>query len=75
MELWKKNDSNNNEALPPPSKTLPSGADLSRRDWVTLNRARSKVARTGDNILRWGKSASATCPLRGRPANHTAPFA
>ena len=42
MEMWKKNDSNNNEALPAPGETL-SPEDLSRRDWVSLNRARSKV--------------------------------
>ena len=37
------------------------------RDWVTLNRARSKVARTGDNLLRWGKALSAACPCGKDP--------
>ncbi|KAI8507143.1 hypothetical protein Bbelb_155820 [Branchiostoma belcheri] len=60
-DLWKRNDPNNNRALPPPSESLPPGADMPRRSWVALNRARAKVARTADNLLRWGKSNSAAC--------------
>ncbi|CAH1266662.1 ARSB [Branchiostoma lanceolatum] len=61
IEMWKRSDPNNNRALPPPSESLPPGADLPRRNWVALNRARAKVARTGDNLLRWGKANSAAC--------------
>ncbi|KAI8493396.1 hypothetical protein Bbelb_287930 [Branchiostoma belcheri] len=61
VELWKESHPSNNRALPPPSETLPPGTDLRRRDWVALNRARAKVARTGDNLARWGKSTSTTC--------------
>lgn len=56
VERLKDNDSNNNKALPPTSETLPPGADLPRREWFMLNRA--KAGRTGDNMLGWGKSAS-----------------
>ncbi|KAI8490923.1 IQ motif-containing GTPase-activating protein 3 [Branchiostoma belcheri] len=61
VELWRESHPSNNRALPPPSETLPPGTDLRRRDWVALNRARAKVARTGDNLARWGKSTSTTC--------------
>ncbi|KAI8482942.1 hypothetical protein Bbelb_393600 [Branchiostoma belcheri] len=61
VELLKESHPSNNRALPLPSETLPPGTDLRRRDWVALNRARAKVARTGDNLARWGKSTSTTC--------------
>ncbi|CAH1242641.1 Hypp6921 [Branchiostoma lanceolatum] len=61
IEMWKRSDPNNNRALPSPSESLPPGADLPRRTWVALKRARAKVARTGDNLLRWGKANSAAC--------------
>ena len=50
-----------NNALPEPNESLPAGIDLPRRDWVTLNRARSKVAKTGDNLVRWGFAENAQC--------------
>ena len=48
-------------ALPEPKEGLPSGTNLPRRDWVALNRARSGVARTGLNLLRWGITATSEC--------------
>ena len=59
---WRELDTSINDALPEISETLPTGTDLARRDWVALNRARAKVCRTGDNMLRWGLRESAQCP-------------
>ncbi|KAI8505395.1 hypothetical protein Bbelb_165840 [Branchiostoma belcheri] len=42
-------------------KTLSDTVIRESQDWVALNRARAKVARTGDNLARWGKSTSTTC--------------
>ena len=53
---------NNNEALPEPKEMLPAGSELPRKEWVTLNRARSKVAKTRDNLLKWGLVQDAACP-------------
>ena len=50
-----------NDAVPEPSESLPLGTDLPRRDWVALNRARSKVAKTKDNLVKWGFTADASC--------------
>ena len=50
-----------NDAVPDPTDSLPPGTHLPRRQWVALNRARSKVAKTGDNMLRWGLAQTSTC--------------
>ena len=42
---------------------IPPGADLPRREWVTLNRLRTRF---GANVFRWGLRPSATC-LCGAP--------
>ena len=63
---WTENYNENNESLPEPNERLPPGTDLPRRDWVALNRARSKVAKTGDNLVRWGLSNDAHC-ICGEP--------
>ena len=46
----------------PPATAVPPGADLPRREWVTLNRLRTGVGRFGANMHRWGLSTSAACP-------------
>ena len=51
-----------NEALPEPKECLPLGWNLPRREWVTLNRARAKVAKTRDNLVKWGFVRNADCP-------------
>ena len=62
LQKWQEKDPPSpNGALPDPSESFPSGSDLPRRDWVTLNRARSKVGKTGDNLLKWGFAADAEC--------------
>lgn len=63
LQMWREVDpQSTNIALPEPSETLPPGTHLSRSEWVTLNRARAKVAKTGDNLLMWGYSTTAECP-------------
>ena len=62
LRRWKDNDVSNNDALPEISVSLPSGKDLPRREWACLNRARAKVAKTADNLMRWGIQPSAECP-------------
>ena len=50
------------EAIQPPTEQLPNGTNLPRKQWVALNRARSKVGRTGNNLLKWGLSPTSECP-------------
>ena len=55
VEKWRESDCHTtNEALPNPSEDLPCGFSLSRKKWVTLNRGRAEVGRTGDNLQKWG---------------------
>ena len=58
-EEWDKSICNN--ALQEPSEELPRGTGLNRKDWVTLNRARTKVGRTGKNLHRWGLKPTSEC--------------
>ena len=62
LARWGDTDVNNNAGLPEISESLPSRTDLPQQEWVTLNRARAKVARTGDNLVRWAIEPSAECP-------------
>ena len=67
IRTWRRHDNDNpNEALPDIRESLPAGTDLARRDWAALNRARAKVGKTGDNLVRWGLRDSADCPC-GEP--------
>ena len=63
LERWQESESElHNEALPNPDETLPQGSNLSRKDWVTLNRARAKVGKTKDNLHKWRFTTSTECP-------------
>ena len=62
LDKWREWDTiSKNEAVQQPSENLPSGADLPRKEWVTLNRARAKVGRTAKNLQRWKISESSEC--------------
>ena len=68
IESWIEWDqSPGNSALQEPSEQLPKGTGLQRKDWVTLNRARSKVGRTGKNLHRWGLKPTSECQC-GHPS-------
>ena len=63
IEQWKNaNQALPNGRIPEPSETLPLGSTLDRKDWVALNRARSGVGRTRDNLVRWGLADDTACP-------------
>ena len=66
LSNWNEWDSHTSDAIQDPTEELPSGTDLPRKEWVTLNRARAKVGRTGRNLHRWGLAASSECPC-GHP--------
>ena len=68
IERWTEWDqSPDNDALPYPTEQLPSGSHLQRKDWVTLNRGRTRVGRTGKNLQRWGLKQTSECPC-GHPS-------
>ena len=71
QQLWNEQHDIVNAALPEPKESLPSGADLPRREWAALNRARSSCAKTADNLVKWGFADSAQC-ICGNP-NQTLP--
>ena len=58
---WTETDQHHSQSIPKPTENLSNGISLSRKNWVAVNRAREKVGRTGDNLLRWGLSESAHC--------------
>ena len=65
---WRESDCNStNEALPDPSEHLPCGASLDRKEWTTLNRARSRVGKTADRLQKWGYVTNADCPCGESP--------
>ena len=68
IESWRQWDqSTHNEALPDPNEELPRGTNLQRKDWVTLNRGRAKVGRTGECMKRWGLKPTSECSC-GNPS-------
>ena len=71
LDKWKEWDNYNSLAIQSQREGLPSGTDLPRKEWVTLNRARSKVGRTRRNLERWGLShqANASVETQTRPWN------
>ena len=62
IEKWKEWDgSTRNGAVQEPSDQLPNGHNLPRKDWAALNRARTRVGRTADNLKRWKISEDNKC--------------
>ena len=62
LSQWKEWDQNTgNFAVQEPTEELAKGTDLPRKEWVTLNRARTKVGRTAKNLQRWNLSVSRDC--------------
>ena len=51
---------------PPPSSSLPPGADLPRKQWVRLNRLRSGTAHVGKTLHCWGMQIQ-KCACVGTP--------
>ncbi|KAK3893287.1 hypothetical protein Pcinc_002843 [Petrolisthes cinctipes] len=67
LQKWRAwNTGTPNDAIQSLCEHLPSGINLSRKDWVTLNRARSKVGKTVNNLLKWGFALTSECPC-GNP--------
>ena len=65
---WREwNAESNNISRPEPNERLPSGTELSRPEWVTINRARAKVGRTQSNLYKWKLAGSAECQC-GHPS-------
>ena len=53
LSQWKEWDQNTGiSAVQEPTEELAKGTDLPRKEWVTLNRARTKVGRTAKNLQR-----------------------
>ena len=46
LSNWNEWDDIPNEAIQCPAEQLPTGTDLQRKDWASLNRARAKVGKT-----------------------------
>ena len=46
-KAWNELEIYPNEAIQPLIEELPTGTDLQRKDWVSLNRARAKVVKDG----------------------------
>ena len=66
INAWKEWDTTSNEAIHPPAENLPTGTDLSRKEWVTLNRARAKVGKTASTLFKWRLQPTSECPC-GHP--------
>ena len=66
IDRWTEWDNHDNNAIQAPREELPSGTDLPRKDWVTLNRARAKVGKTASNLHKWGFASTSECPC-GNP--------
>ncbi|GFR75289.1 ATP-dependent RNA helicase p62-like [Elysia marginata] len=62
LELWNTLDNTRNEAIQPLKEQLPSGRELQRKHWVTVNRARGKVGRTASTLHKWKLRPNSECP-------------
>ena len=61
-EKWSEWDSYDSNAVQSPREELPTGTDLPRKDWVTLNRARAKVGKTASSPHKWNITPTSECP-------------
>lgn len=50
-----------NTAVHGPNEELADGALLQRCKWSAMSRARSRVTRTGDNLIKWGLKTDPRC--------------
>ncbi|GFR73303.1 ATP-dependent RNA helicase p62-like [Elysia marginata] len=62
LELWNTWDNTTNEAIQPPKEQLPSGRELQRKDWVTLNRTRAIVGKIASTLHKWKLRPNSECP-------------
>ena len=60
-KAWNDLETYPNEVIQPPIEELPTGTDLQRKDWVSLNRARAKVGRTASTLHKWKLAPSSEC--------------
>jgi len=72
LKAWNELETYPNEAIQPPIEELPTGTDLQRKDWVSLNRARAKVGRTASTLHKWkvALSSECTCGHPNQTVNH-----
>ena len=61
LDNWCEWDDIPNEAIQPPKESLPKGTDLSRKDWVSLNRARAKIGKTASTLHKWKLKPTSDC--------------
>ena len=63
LKAWNELETYPNEAIQPPIEELPTGTNLQRKDWVSLNRARAKVGRTASTLHKWKLAPSSECTV------------
>ena len=61
MNIWSSARSRLVEFGLSPANKLPPGSDLSRKEWSTLNRLRTGVARFNYCLSKWGLRSSSSC--------------
>ena len=61
LGIWSEWDDSPNEAIQSPAEQLPTGTDLQRKDWVSLNRARAKVGKTASTLYKWKLKPTSEC--------------
>ena len=66
LQAWNEWDDHPNEAIQTPDEQLPTGTDLQRREWVSLNRAGAKVGKTVGTRHKWNLTPTGECPC-GHP--------
>ena len=66
VEIWENWDNTPSEAVQRPREHLPTGTNLPRKHWVSLNRARAKVGKTASTLHKWKFRPSSECPC-GNP--------
>ena len=59
---WKEWDNYQNEAVQQPCEKISLGSNLTRNEWVALNRGRTKTGRTAESMQRWRLQEDSGCP-------------
>ena len=72
LNAWNELETYPKEVIQQPIEELPTGTDLQRKDWVSLNRARAKVGRTASTLHKWklAPSSECTCGHLNQTVNH-----